>query len=283
MKKLVYGAIFSLTCASLSALPVGNPSESSLMKEGVCWQKGDDGVRHPWLDHFSIRAGYYGDFEFNRHTKVSQDVSHQHMNRTSIYTNAGYLAFNFYDCVDLFTTLGVSKIYMQGDAAVFGSGAAGQWLDMETNSDFSWSVGARATLFQYAGMSIGLEGQYFATSPDLSRITQAAAFTTYHSFDLSYSDWQVGLGVSYKIDAVIPTIPYLAIKWSQVNIDMDNFNLAKALPNTLFDLTLYNLNSQRHLGYAAGVSFLDSEEISVTVEASFIDSKALYANFQLRF
>jgi len=48
-------------------------------------------------------------------------------------------------------------------------------------------------------------------------------------------------------------------------------------------LTFFNLRSERNFGYAFGLTLLGCNKTSVTVEARFIDEKALYVNGQFRF
>ena len=272
----------------LYSLPVSNPSEASFLNQGVCWTSTtkthnktatSEKTLNNWGGSFGLRAGYYGDFVFNRHTKVEENVTETRLDNTAVYTNAGYLAINLYDYADLFGTLGMSNLFLSSDAATFGSSAIGQMLEIESNTHFSWSLGGRVSLFKYQDLTLGLEGQYFSTSPDIRRITQAATFSTYPTeFEMKYTEWQIGAGLSYRLRLPIDVIPYIAIDYSGVKTDMDN-----AQPGGTFDITLYDLKSQKHVGYALGVSFVDEDQVAVTIEGRFVNEKALYANAQLRF
>lgn len=273
----------------LYSLPISNPSEASFLNHGVCWTTTpcktqnktttSDKTLNNWGGPFGIRAGYYGDFVFNRHTKVEENVTETHLDNTAIYTNAGYLVINLYDYVDLFGVLGMSNLFLYSDATTFGSAAVGQMLEIESNTHFSWSLGGRASLIKYHDLTLGIEGQYFTTSPDIRRITQAATFSTYPTeFEMKYTEWQIGAGLSYRIKLPIDVIPYIAIDYSCVKTDMDN-----AQPGGTFDITLYDLESQKNVGYALGVSFIDADQVAVTIEGRFVNEKAIYANAQLRF
>jgi major outer membrane protein len=276
MKKIAILACCIAAAPLLHALPVGNPSEANLLSKGVAWGTNPE---LNWGGHFGLRAGYYGDFVFNRHTKVEQNVVETNLSYTNVYTNAGYVALNLYNCVDFFSVVGMSNLFLDGDAATFGSSAIGQRIEIESHTDFSWGVGARVSLVKYREFTLGVEGQYFYTDPDIRRITQAATFSAYPSgFEMKYSEWQVGAGLSYRLNLAIPIIPYAAIEWSTVKINMN-----EAVPGGSFDVTLYNLKEQREIGYAVGVSFADSEQFALTIEGRFVNEKALYANAQLRF
>lgn len=264
---------------TLLALPVGNPSEASMMSKGVVWSQDASGSDQNWGGFFSIRAGYYGDFVFDRKTQVHQPVSHPGLSETSVYVNAGYLAFNFIDRIDLFGILGAAELCLDSEALTLGSRFGGERINAQTTTALSWGIGTRVTIYEYKRLSLGIEAQYFSTRPDILYISQAATYTAHPPhMGMHYREWQVGLGLSYHIDLVIPVVPYIAIDESSVTIQMDN-----AKPGGAIDITLYDLESANNLGYALGVSLIDSERVSVTVEGRFANEKAFYANAQLRF
>ncbi|SYX08539.1 Major outer membrane porin precursor,Chlamydia major outer membrane protein [Chlamydia poikilotherma] len=154
MKKLLKSALlFAATGSALSlqALPVGNPAEPSLLIDGTMWEGASGDPCDPcstWCDAISIRAGYYGDYVFDRVLKVdvNKTVSGmaaaptgasgtasgtstpverpnlaygKHMQDAEWFTNAAFLALNIWDRFDVFCTLGATNGYFKSNSAAF--------------------------------------------------------------------------------------------------------------------------------------------------------------------
>jgi major outer membrane protein len=274
MKKLVLATLSILTCGAAYALPVGNPAEASLLSDGLFWEGYCGDPCDPcssWCDAWSIRVGFYGDYVFNRHIEVD-DSDGADVDHAEIYTNAGYLAFNLWDRLDIFATLGATNAFTETNLL----GAFR--LEIETETHFSWSIGARATIWECGCTAIGIEGQYFRFNPDIRRITVGSLVSVYPDdfLNIHYHEWQIGLGISHRINMFVP---YAAVKYSRFKIDTDNVTIIVGeVPVFLSDF-----ENKKHWGYAIGVSLIDCEKALVTVEGRWADEKALYVNGQIRF
>ncbi len=150
MKKLFATVLTILSCAAAYALPLGNPSEASLLCDGLfiegpCYDFCQPGVS--WFDAFSVRFGYYGDFVFNRHLEVDDHDIGDDIEETEIFTNAGYIAFNFFDTADIFVTFGGTNFFIHANAANFG-GPNGNRFVLEPETEFPWSFGGRVTFWR---------------------------------------------------------------------------------------------------------------------------------------
>lgn len=157
MKKLLKSALlFAVgSTASLQALPVGNPAEPSLLIDGTMWEGTSGDPCDPcatWCDAISIRAGFYGDYVFDRVlktdvTKTVDDMAAaltkttpatgvdtatasaaaqrnnaaygKHIHDAEWTTNAAYLALNIWDRFDVFCTLGASSGYFKAGSDAF--------------------------------------------------------------------------------------------------------------------------------------------------------------------
>lgn len=157
MKKLLKSALlFAVgSTASLQALPVGNPAEPSLLIDGTMWEGTSGDPCDPcatWCDAISIRAGFYGDYVFDRvlktdttktvedmaaaptdptqgastvNTTVSTAASRnnvaygKHIHDAEWATNSAYLALNIWDRFDVFCTLGASSGYFKAGSDAF--------------------------------------------------------------------------------------------------------------------------------------------------------------------
>lgn len=276
MKKWILALLTMLYWEAGYALPIGNPSDPSLYCNGLfcCLFNRDDPCDPCWLDALSFRAGFYGDYVFNRHLRVEgkTQIFQAAINTSTLNTSAGYLALNALNRFEAFATLGASQIFIRTQ------GGDEMWF--ETN--FSWSVGARAILCEWNCFTVGVEGQYFRTDPQ-PYLELNNAFGAFDNLDginnLRYDEWQIGLGFSYRIDTTCPTlalIPYAAAKWSSAKFDL------KQTPFPLLG-TIENIHSNKHWGYAVGVTFTLHDAVGITVEGRWVDEKALYVNGQFRF
>ncbi|EPP34782.1 major outer membrane porin [Chlamydia ibidis] len=157
MKKLLKSVLLSTamgSALSLQALPVGNPAEPSLLIDGTMWEGAAGDPCDPcatWCDAISVRAGFYGDYVFDRVLKVDVAKTIQmgpapttasntsgivatanktqvdrnnlaygkHLQDAEWCTNAAFLALNIWDRFDVFCTLGACSGYFKGNSAAF--------------------------------------------------------------------------------------------------------------------------------------------------------------------
>lgn len=269
-----------LACGATQALPVGNPAEASLLCDGLFWEGSccldmcDPCTT--WCDALSFRVGYYGDFVFNRHLRISSCEHNADIEDTEIFTNAGYIALNAWDRIDLFFNFGATNIFLRANAKKFG-GLDGRCLELETETNWSWGIGLRATIWECGCTTLGAEGQYFFTRPNINRVSIGCEQSEYPSscVDFKYHEWQFGIGIAHRINLLVP---YIAVKWAKVKSDLGDAVLTTLVPA----INLHDLENSRDFGYAFGVSLVDCEKAAVTVEARFVDEKAIYVNGQIR-
>lgn len=274
MKKL--SLALCLLCTHVGyALPVGNLPEASLF----CNQMPRCNPTC-FYDCFNFGVGFYGDYVFNQHLET---VRNKDIDTTRIFTNAGYFSLSFCERVELFSTLGVSRLSLNTSLGAFSAADPHPLFEVESGSAFSYSVGGRATLFQCKCLSFGFMGQYFATSPNIKRLYIAAGAVSYPDDNLKtrYHSWQVAPILSYRYNEFF--IPYVALKYTNSHWKLANGERFVIESNTT--TFLHNLQSNRHWGYAVGLTLypLVCEKIAITVEGRFLDEKALYVNGQMRF
>src|SRR4051794_17567708 len=119
MKKLTFAFALLLNTSFCMALPVGNPSEAAMLCTGIfCRGKRPScPTLHIW-DDFSYRAGFYGDYIFNRlvHNFDRDNSSNsQRLKNCRIFTNAAYLDLNVWTGFDIFGTVGATSVNYSGD------------------------------------------------------------------------------------------------------------------------------------------------------------------------
>ena len=271
---------------------MGNPADPTLLKEGILLRGGHRGGEHQWwCDFIHFRGGFYGDYVFHQYLKNATPQKEQ-LDHTKINTNAALFILSFCNCCDLFATIGNTQLNLEGNISSFSPfiefnlPTNGARLSIETSSDFSWTVGLRATLLEKYGFLLGVEGQYFLSTPPVKKIKYEDIASSYitdtaNGLGLIYREWQLGLGISYPLRCLIP---YAGIKWSQVSIGWEN-----RLPSHLLliedaaIITIHNLNSAKRFGYVIGATIASCKKASLNVEGRFRDQKALYISSQVRF
>jgi hypothetical protein len=277
----IYFLVFS--CA-LEALPLGNPAEAELFCDTIFFDSCFD------CAHF--RAGYYGDFVFQRKMRVEKKDFARNVTRTEIFTNAGYLNLNLFKRVDLFSTLGTSRITIETDAQNFISTPVFPFNTLlYLKPRFSWSVGGRAILYKYNCWVLGVEGQYLSTSPEINKYQDFIfAVPIYLKGRAHYREWQVGAVLSYEIFSCFPNVvfvPYIGGKWSRSLLDLKHLTLEVNTPPPFIGptepLTLSDLKSKLRWGFPLGVTILFNRCFDFTLEGRFGDEHAFSIIAQGRF
>jgi|GEM_PF-403906 len=290
MKKLTLALLLFVAITKVDALPVRNPADAALYRRGLffnneCCVAPD--ACFSWTDNLSFRLGFSGDYVFDRKMETDQTPYRPGtLAQTKIYTSAGYIALNYCNCLELFSTLGATRMEWllidpmlsplfpsQSPTAVFKSG-------------FSWGVGANLICLQCDYFTVGLEGEYFQTHPELSYITLTGIYPTQSS--ITYHEWQVGAGISSILcfcDNAISIVPYLAIKVARAKSTQKFVGdlLRFGSPVVFSDIVLPSLRSTHWLGYAIGATFSLREAIGITVEGRWVDETALSVNGTFRF
>ncbi len=213
---------------------------------------------------------------------------HKNMTQSEFYTNAGYLALNIWDRFDIFCTLGTTNAYIKGSSAAFnligliGKTAAVEkedrpnvninnaFVELYSDAEFSWSIGARGALWECGCATLGAEFQYAQAKPQVSQInvvSNVAQFSITHpkgfigedaklplhnsgtapfvpdmskakAVSVNYNEWQVGLALAYRLNFISP---YVGIKWARAKIDFDGAYVAQPqLSSEQLDLVTWN-------------------------------------------
>lgn len=291
MKKTLLSLLAMAASCTAYALPLATPTEASLHCESVyshsCYPKYWD-RSYCWCYAWSLRIGYYGDFVFDRHLRVRSNVAQGHIHRTSVHTNAGFVALNLWNLFDIFGILGGGQFHITSANSTLGAFTASSGFDfinIDTSSHFAWSAGVRGTLWQCGCLGIGAEAQYFQVRPAI-RYVATEDFDTIYPPDLhvKYEEWQVGIGPSYRINIAgssTALIPYAGIKWSSVRVDAKEATFPEL--TQLEAPTFFTLESEREVGWAIGLTLLGCNKTTLTVEGRFADEKALHVKGQFRY
>ncbi len=275
--------LYLLFPLALSALPTDNPLDASLTCRGVC-RKGAN-----WRScrtfsgngEYSFRAGFYGDYVFNRKMEVHKTDRDDTIRDTRIYTNAGVVAFNLYNQVEFYTVLGVSKFeFITPEVTWFPAAGTNRLYYLDTDARFSYTLGLRGTLWYCRCFGIGLDGKFFHTNPRLNSGRIEGQRNEYFCGQMKYEEWQVSLGISSRISLSQPlnAYPYGAVKWARSWADF------KEAANEMGTHVFVDLETQHEVGYAIGVTFGGGcSPWSGLIEGRFVDELAFHVNVQYRY
>lgn len=262
MKKLLALVTGLVAAGSAFASPVLSPAAAAALTDGVffcddcsCW---------------SLRAGFRGDYVFNRHLTAQNQNGTAPIDSYSMFANEGVLTLNLWDRLDIYGLVGaasqnlVSKIDR-------GAGTDHYQTDFETKT--IWGVGIRATILEgnwgccgtsYLGADVNYEG--IATANSTTQLYNGAPDYAANGYSSAhYREWQASVQIGHRIAMLTP---YIAAKWSNARVSIPN------LPAT---------NANRHWGWALGASLIDAGRMSVTAEARFVDETAMTITGEFRF
>jgi opacity protein-like surface antigen len=269
MKKICFTIAIFWMKITACALPVDNPADAGLFATHQCK------IRNTIFGY-----GFYGDYVFNRHMET---VEGRNIDTTELYTNAAYLSLILRERVTLFSTLGVTRLSLNTSLGAFNAIDPHPLFEIESGSAFSYSLGAKAILFQFRTLSFGVGGKYFAAVPNIKRLYIASGAVSYPDEILQtrYSEWQINAGAACRFNEFFS--PYAALKYSSSFWKLDNGRRFIIESNT--NTFLYNMQNRRNWGYAIGLTFCPpaTNKMAVTVEARFPDEKALHVIVQAGF
>jgi hypothetical protein len=265
LKKVFLLIGLSLNTVSSFAMPVLNPADPALL---------DRSLYLPTCENLGIKLGYRGDFIFNRNFRNH----YQEVDYFSLYSNQVVVVLTLWDRLDVYG---------------FG-GPASYDFNMVNNSSNSsikgasgpktlWGTGLKAIIYEKkwcdgSSTYLSIDGQYEGMATNLLKfvkINEQKAST--NDFGYYYREAQVSLGLAHRITQLVP---YIAAKWSNGRLSINNSDIIGQEPNSV---VLDKLKSNRHWGYAFGVTYVDADKMSVTAEARFVDETALSIGASLRF
>jgi major outer membrane protein len=287
MKKLCFLLLSFVSMSSANALPVANPIDASLYKNGVWTCRSICEPCDPnfsCYDAFSLRVGFWGDYVFNRNMeeKIPGSNNQGNVETFTIIKNQAVMTLNWCNWLDVYGLVGAANFELLSPYNSTNTGNP-ELFTVLSNTALSYGGGARATLWECGNFGVGLEGQYFGFQPTIDNFVAFTRRTVNYLIsdrDSKYNEWQVGLGAAYQIHAhVVDFIPYAAIKFAGASLKLDH-------PQMVSDfsfLGIPDLQNSRTVGYAIGTTVTFCDKGGMTVEGRFADETALFVNGQIRF
>jgi major outer membrane protein len=296
MKRLLFTVSILLGGFSIQALPVANPIDASLYLDGIFWCGEECNSCYSWCDGLSVRAGFWGDYVFNRHMETKWGTynniayggsfsKNDEIPQFSIYKNQGVLTLNWCNWIDVYGLLGSANFYQQGTALIVDTLAGTVYMNYSPAT--CYGVGGRVTLFECGFWGFGIESQYFGSNPKLNSFEFGNTALVFYPDDVrasSYNEWQVGLGASYRLEGYGNSlVPYVAIKFAGSNLKQNNESYLGENFDEIDTLTQGDLKNSKTVGFAVGMTATSIDKGGITVEGRFGDEKAAFVNGQIRF
>ncbi|HSX26599.1 MAG TPA: hypothetical protein VLE89_06300 [Chlamydiales bacterium] len=256
--------IFCIAFSALYAAPVGNPSAPGLIEEGFfipC---------DSWVD---IRFGYEGDFISDARLK-QYDEGHGRVDRYRQDTNAGTATFNIVDRFDIYGVLGSSRSC--ADWRFTDSVGDVHQIEIETHYDFLWGAGARAILFEWGAVNLGIGGRYEHCCFRPSWLTSDGVNKSTSGSNFHWHEWQVDLDISYQIDLLTP---YIGLKYSNDKVEVTGFSI----PIASNESGTNHFKNRTPVGVFIGCSLSTGEYFMLNVEGRLIDEEAVTISGDVRF
>lgn len=267
---------FVLVSQGLVALPMRNVAEPALL-EGLFFND----------CFFGFDVGIDADYVYQSHLKGDSLGNHRRIEQAKKREQAAFVSLNLFDRFDIFTTLGGAHFYFNSSALNFNPNPdfgldKGQRLEIESKTAFCWSVGARGLVWQCNRAFVGLEGEYFNCRSDIhSVILQTTGTANPSNVTLNYHEGQIGVELGYHVASCL--VAYGGAKWSTAYLHFGNSAIFIPGRDLAPAVTLVNLASSRHWGYAIGMTWTLRSAFDVTLEWRMNNEEAFYLNGQFRF
>ena len=188
--------IFNLLFLPLdvNALYNGNPSFPMMPEEGMFISK------DKW---FGVKAGYEFDCVYDRKLHMEGrglEHSRREVQKYETVANYGTVTLNFNERVEFFSTLGAMS------AKLSQSPYSDTKVTYHTDTHFTWGVGGRAILAYWGDLQFGVNAAYMQSNLPLSSLEVNGKSYPKRHITMDYREWQIGVGVSYRLRWFIPYI-----------------------------------------------------------------------------
>ena len=262
MKKILLAlCIFVSSFSQVQALYFGNISEAEIIDQGIVLSKDN------WM---ALKIGYQGDFVFDRKLQTHGGC-HGRVDEFQLVMQQGLIALDFADRAEFYGTMGVANVYF-----THRPDSDQKRREYQTAEDFTWGVGARAIFISWGNTSLGADAAIqWANMKSKWEAINGVSYNK-HS-NINYREWQVGMGVSHKIEILVP---YFAVKYSNVRGKLKNLSPYLFPPNGSDN---FNLKNRTYVGIALGATVSMGTIFDLNVEASLIDEEAISLAANLKF
>ncbi|MCB1107555.1 MAG: hypothetical protein KDK76_05625 [Chlamydiia bacterium] len=257
MKKWLFILIFT---KPLMALYMGNPASPGMIEEGFFFCKEN------W---FAVKGGYQRDWVFDRNMKAVSKISGR-LDDFKCLADQGALVINLINRIEVYGSAGAAHFFASNRPS--GSGVKQEY---QTYNQLTWGFGIRGEVYAWNQLSFGVSGKCQIARPNIKWMTTNGALVNPRDGSrVSFYEWQIGTGVSYQIDMLIP---YLGVKYSNAGAHF------KHLPSGFLPSGHhFKVKNRRKFGMVIGTSFSTGNRFAATVETRFIDEQSITLAAEVR-
>lgn len=201
--------LFLLVLTICEATYVGNIASPAILEKGLFSEK------DPWIQ---FQTGYLADFVSDKKL-IAQSIfptfgNDRRVNNFEIISNMGKISISFKERMELYGLLGqsLSKIlwFVSPPSEEI---PLGKFLNIETESNFSWVTGAKVILLEFGKTYVGLDFSYFRIPKTKRSILyfneEPIPFQENPQF-FSLREWNIAFGIASSIG---PLTPYMGAKY----------------------------------------------------------------------
>lgn len=264
MRRFLFLLPFVLWSTGAFGLYNGNPSLPMMPETGAFIS------REAW---FGVKIGYELDYVYDR--KLRMQGQHLEHSSKKVHTfnslrNFGVLTLNFSDRVEIFSTLGVMSCDLSHTPF------SDTKISYKTDSAFAWGVGGRAILAYWGDIQVSVNAAYLQSTPSLSSLRVGSSTYSTHGTEFDYTEWQIGMGVSYRFSWFIP---YIGADFSNFRTRIEDLDSIRAtLPSR--HATFKDVYP---CGIFLGFGLSPNRAFSVNFEARFINENAVSVTADFKF
>lgn len=246
------------------ALYNGNPSFPMMPETGIFIAKED------WL---GVKAGYEFDYVYDRKLHLEGQHLEHCSKRVQEYhslANYGVVTINFNDRVEIFSTLGAMSFKIAHHPF------PDTKVSYHTGTHFTWGVGGRAILAYWGDLQVSVNAAYVKSDPRVSSLEVNGKSYSTRQAEIDYSQWQVGIGVSYRVNWFIP---YIGVDYSDFRARIEHLNSIKAL----FPDKHVTFKDSYPSGLYLGFGLSPDRAFNMNVEVRLLNENAVSASADFKF
>ncbi|MCI0382186.1 MAG: hypothetical protein L0207_03940 [Chlamydiae bacterium] len=260
MKFFTHLVWFVLCTSKVFGLYFSNPLEPDLVDQGFFIPK----------DFFlGLKAGYQRDMVLDRKLRVKSGVVKGRVDEFQFLMDQGVITLNFLNRLETYGSLGSMNAFVRHRPHV-----DHRIREYQTSDHLTWGVGGRLLLFNWESATFGIDGKYQRGYPHVKwNSIGGEAFST--GARLLYREWQVGFGVSYEIDFLIP---YAAFTYSSARATMK-----KVKPNMQLGTSRFTMKSREFFGLCLGFSLTPGKYFDINVETQLFSEQGYTLSGNLKF
>lgn len=244
--------------AHLSALYLGNPAEPQIIDKGFFLAQDS---------FFTVKAGYQGDWVFNRKMRAQDGVSGR-VDRFQFLMNQGVVTFNILDRSEFYLSAGSMS-------ASYWHRPHGDRERREVESHDRWTAGAggRLIIFQWGSTVLGVDAKYQYSAPHFkwATVNGVSHATGAH---MRYWEWQIGTALSYTADILTP---YIGATYSVAQANLLGFQ------SSIYPRSHFHMRNADRFGMAVGCAISSGKMVDINLEARLISEQSITAAANVKF